>query len=95
MQRKNTKRTTKRKEPTAHASAVAVLEFLNSGKVPDFLCTVVRETIDRACEHLDPHDPFKPNFEPGHERYVLDILMAVMRRTRTLSYATWKTAGQA
>jgi hypothetical protein len=90
MQKHSTKTTsekTSRKEPTAHAQAGAVMEFMNSRKIPDFLSTVVMETIDRACEYLDPHQAFKPYYEEGSERHDRDILIALCRRTRMLRLA--------
>ncbi|MEP6742137.1 MAG: hypothetical protein ABJB61_06515 [bacterium] len=84
MHRKSNKHTAKRKQATAHASAVAVMEFLN-GPAPDFLSAIVQETIDRACEHLDPHNPFYVTHEPEHEKQDMDLLTAMCRRTRMLS----------
>ncbi len=84
MQKKSTKRTAKRKEPNAHASAVAILEFMNSNKIPDFLANVVQETIDHVCQHLDPHRPFKMSYAPEDASHDMNILMAVCRRTRML-----------
>jgi hypothetical protein len=79
--RKN-KRTAK-KEPTAHASAIAVMEFLNSA-APDFLTSIVMETIERACEHLDPH-PFYPTYEPGQEDHDKILLTALAKRSKLMS----------
>ena len=90
MKKNSTAKRTTKKEPTAHAQALAVMEFMNSGKIPDFLSTVVMETIDRACEHLDPHNPFKPYYEPGSERHDMDVLMALCKRTRMLRLAEIK-----
>jgi hypothetical protein len=81
---KNTKRTAKRKEPTAHAQAVAVMDFMNSN-APEFIRCAVVDAIDRACEHLDPHRPFKLYYEKGSERNDMDVLMAVCKRTKLLS----------
>jgi hypothetical protein len=80
--RKNSKRTSKRKEPTARDSAVAVMEFMNSGAVPDFLSDVVMVKIDRACEHTST---IKPVYEPGTEGRDLDSLEALFKRTRMLN----------
>jgi len=77
--KKTTKRTAKRKGPSAHASAVAVLEFINSGQVPDFLASVVKETIKQACEHLDPH-PFFPTYDAKSDGVDESILMSIFKR---------------
>ncbi|HKZ02265.1 MAG TPA: hypothetical protein VJ180_08500 [Pyrinomonadaceae bacterium] len=71
------KRITQR-SATAHASAVAVLELMNSGKVPEFLYTAIKETIAHAAEYLN-RDPFYPTFRRTDSDRSVDknILMSI------------------
>jgi len=81
MPRKNSKPSRNRKEPTTHASAVAVLEFMQSGKAPDFLYTVIKEAIEHACDHLDPHRESYPDYADPYG-ITKDHLIAVFKRMR-------------
>jgi len=58
------------------------MEFMNSGKIPDFLSSVVMMAIDHACDHVGFS---RPQYEKGFENDDLHLLANLCRRTRMLT----------
>lgn len=79
MQKKSTKRTPKKKAATPHASALTVMNFMNSGLPPDFLVNAVMRTIDQACDYVGFA---RLMYEPGTEGDDLRLLANLVRRTQ-------------